>query len=689
MKDMKALHVCSAAALAALLTACGGGGNTTASLPHVLQSTPPVSSSPSPQPTAAAMATVTFTIAVPPNVTTGSNTARRPMYVSPNTNSVAISLDAVNGKANTGSPSVAKIAYGQPGCTASASQPLSCTVSMTVPAQVYDTLTVSTFSSQDGSGTPLSKSTITQNFAANQQTNVPLSLGGVVASIAMSPSVIHTVQGSARLSYSVSVIAKDASGAVILGSAPFQSPISISVQNDPNNALSVSESAVMSPGMPVTVYYDGTKTLSQGHIVASAGSLGTASADVIPLSFTPGTVSAQMGSGTQPIAVSEAGFTGQFTATVDLPSIATANVSSTGPGAATVNIVPAALGGMAGDANVTISDGSRSATIPVKVTLPTLPGIAYYGPFSSFGPVQMTLAPSGKIYMTANPNEIAEFDTTTATLARYSLSGFGFGTSHGIAVDGSGNVWVGKNNFPTAAMCEMSVPSHAISCYSTGMSSGAQIYGVTLGSDGAIWFCDGGTPAIGRIDPVTHAITEYSSGLGASAWPYGITDGGDGNMYFSDAGSTPAFGSVNIGTGAIAEYTDGLATYDPTTQLESAPYFVVRSSDGNIWAADPGERAIDEFVVSQHRTIQHTNGIEHYGNPWAIASAPNGDLWFTDSGFFAPDALGKVNTATAFIQEYGGFPAQASGSVNGLVLTSPHDIWFFDQLAHSMGHVSI
>lgn len=611
------------------------------------------------------------------------------MYVSPNTNSVGISLDAVNGKANSGNPSVAKIGYGQTGCTASAPQPLTCTVSMTVPAQAYDTITVSTFSSQDGSGTPLSKTTITQNFAPNQQTNVPLTLGGVVASIAMSPSVIHTVQGSGRLPYLVSVKALDASGAVILGTTPFQSPISISVQNDPNNALSVSESAITAPGTPVTLYYDGTKTLSEGHVVASSGSLGTATADIIPLSFTPGSVSVQMGSGTQQIAVSEAGFTGQFTATVDLPSIATANVTSTGEGTAVVNIVPAALGGMAGDANVTISDGPRSTTIPVKVTLPTLPGITYYGPFSSFGPVQMTLAASGKIYMTANPSEIAEFDPATAALTTYTTRGFGFGTSHGITTDGSGNVWFGKNNFPAASICEMAIPSHAITCYNTGMSPGAQIYGVALGSDGAIWFCDGGTPAIGRIDPATQAITEYSAGLGSSAWPYGITDGGDGNMYFSDAGSTPAFGSVNIGTGAIAEYSNGLGTYDPTTQLESTPYFVVRSSDGNIWAADPGERAIDEFIVSQHRTVQHTNGIEHYGNPWAIATAPNGDLWFTDSGFFAPNALGKVTTATGFIQEYGGFPSQATGSVNGLVLTSPHDIWFFDQLANSMGHVSI
>lgn len=555
---------------------------------------------------------------------------------------------------------------------------------MTVPAQAYDTITVSTFSSQDGSGTPLSTTTFTQTFTANQTTNVPLSLGGVVAAIAISPSVIHTVQGAARTPYLLSIIAKDASGAVILGTTPFQSPISLSVQNDPNNSLTLTESTITAAGTPVQVYYDGTKTLSDGRIVAGASSLGTATADVIPLSFAPIAVSAQMGSAVQQIAVSEAQFTGQFTASVDQPSIATVNLTSTGPGTATLNVVPAPLGGMAGTANVTISDGTRTALIPVKITLPPLPGgITYTAAFTSFSPFWIALAPSGKIYMTSVTNAIEEFDPTTGTMTPHSMSAFGFGTLFGIAVDGSGNVWVAKNNFPKASLCELTIPGYTASCYNMGISSTARVYGVTRGGDGAIWFADGGGKAIGRIDPITHAITEYTAGLNSSAAPYGIVDGGDGNVYFSDTSyTTPAFGSVNIGTGAIAEYTAGVAA-------GSAPYHIVRSASGDIWAADAAAHAIDQFIVSQHKTVQHTSGIQQYGNPMGIASAPSGDVWFTDAGFFAPDALGDVNTSTGFIQEYGGFPSQASGSVNGLVVTSPHDVWFFDQLSHAMGHASI
>lgn len=694
MKYAESMKTGAIAGLALLVASCGGGGGAagiTGSLPHATQTTAPqVGTSPSPQPSQApvANATATFTITVPPTIATSARSAAHPMYVSPNTNSVAITLNAVNGKSTPGAPSVTKIGYGQPGCTASSTQPLSCTVSMVVPSQAYDTLTVATYSSQDGSGTALSQTTLTQTFAANQTTNVPLSLGGLVASIAMSPSVINTVQGAARTEYILSVTAKDASGAVILGTTPFQSPISIAVQGDPNGTLSISQSTITGPGVPLQVYYDGTKTLSQGQIVATAGSIGTATASVIPLSFSPISVTAQMGSATQTVSVSEAQFTGQFTATIDLPQIATANVVSTGPGTATLNIVPAALGGTAGKANVTISDGKRSATIPVKVTLPPLPGITYYGPFTSFSPEAMALAPNGKIYMSTISNVIAEFDPSTATMATYSTRSFGFGVAFGVAVDNNGNVWIAKNNFPTATLCEMLVATHAISCYNTGLSSGARIFGLALGSDGGIWFTDGGTQQIGRIDPNTFAITEYP-GLPPSAQPYGIVDGQDGNLYFSDTSSTPAFGSINISSHAINEYTAGVAGFNPQTYTSSSPYHLVRGGDGNIWAADAGEATIDKFDVTLHSTTQYPNGIQHYGNPWAIASAPDGTLWFTDATFFAAPALGHVQPATAFIQEYGGLPSQATNAINGILVTSPHDIWFFDEIAHSMGHASI
>lgn len=692
MKYTESSKIGAIAALAVLVASCGGGGGVSGSLPRTAQTAAPqLGSSPSPQPSQAPAvnATASFTIAVPPAIATSASSARHPMYVSPNTNSVAITLNAVNGKSTPGAPVVTKIGYGQPGCTASASQPLSCTVSMAVPSQAYDTLTVATYSSQNGSGTPLSQTTLTQTFAANQTTNVPLSLGGVVASVAMSPSVINTVQGAARTEYILSVTAKDASGAVILGTTPFQSPISVAVQGDANGALSISQNTITGPGIPLQVYYDGTKTLSQGQVVASAGLMGTATTTVIPLSFSPGSKTIQMGSGAQSISVSEAQFTGQFTATVDLPQIATANVVSTGPGTATVNIVPAALGGKAGTANVTISDGSRSATLPVKVTLPSLPGITYDGPFTSFSPVQMTLAPSGKIYMTSNPNMIAEFDPSTATVTNHSLAAVGYGVALGITVDGSGNVWIAKNNFPTPTFCEMTIPSYAIACYNTGVPTFAHINELTFATDGGIWFTDSGTPAIGRFDPVTHAIVEYTNGLAPGANPYGIVDGHDGNLYFSDTGGTPAFGIVNMSSGTIAEYSAGLAGYNPQAQTSSTPYFIVRGADGNIWAADPGEETIDKFVPSQRSTTQYGGGIQQYGNPWAITSAPDGSLWFTDAGFFAPAALGHVQTANGFTQEYVGFPSQATFSINGIVVTSPHDIWFLDQNAHSMGHVSI
>jgi len=160
-------------------------------------------------------------------------------------------------------------------------------------------------------------------------------------------------------------------------------------------------------------------------------------------------------------------------------------------------------------------------------------------------------------------------------------------------------------------------------------------------------------------------------------------------MYFSDVGSTPAFGSISTSSDVINEYSTGLAPYNPQTQQVSTPYYVTLGSDGNVWSSDAGEPSIDQFVISTHQTTQHFNGIQRYGNPWAIRNTPSGDIWFTDAGLFSPPLLGDVKVSSGFVQEYGGFPANATGSINGVVATSPTDLWFFDQQAHAMGHVTI
>jgi hypothetical protein len=69
--------------------------------------------------------------------------------------------------------------------------------------------------------------------------------------------------------------------------------------------------------------------------------------------------------------------------------------------------------------------------------------------------------------------------------------------------------------------------------FSTGITAGAQPYGITAGPDGNPWFTENGISRIGRITPLG-VVTEFSTGIRAFAGPSGITAGPDGNLWFTE-----------------------------------------------------------------------------------------------------------------------------------------------------------
>ena len=57
--------------------------------------------------------------------------------------------------------------------------------------------------------------------------------------------------------------------------------------------------------------------------------------------------------------------------------------------------------------------------------------------------------------------------------------------------------------------------------------------GITLGSDGNIWFTESQGNQIAMFDPTSHTFAEHPL-PSAAAQPYGITTGPGGNLYFTE-----------------------------------------------------------------------------------------------------------------------------------------------------------
>lgn len=153
---------------------------------------------------------------------------------------------------------------------------------------------------------------------------------------------------------------------------------------------------------------------------------------------------------------------------------------------------------------------------------------------------------------------------------------------------------------------------------------------IVSGSDGNLWFTDGGaTRAIGKVNPSTGAITEYSTGLNNSNLPDFIVDGPDGNLWFTDNGSTPAIGKITT-TGVITEYTTGGGSL----------YNIVVGPDGNLWSSVYSTSTIYKVNSATGAVAAYTTDVISYYYPtFFIVAGPDGNLWFTDS--YTP-AIGKV-----------------------------------------------
>ena len=268
---------------ALLAAGCSGGG--TSAVPAVTSSAP---ASGAPASTASANAQVQITIPAPPSTTS----ARRVLYVSPATQSLAFA--PVNG-----TPVVVPLTPTSPGCTSSGGA-TTCTVNVPLPVGANQQFVVSTFASTNGSGTALSATKITQSIVSGQSNPIALTLGGIPKTLTLGvpTTPIPTV---AATSIPVTVTVKDASGNTIIGNAPFSdangNAVSIAMTNsDTTGATTVTPAALTAPGS-AAVAYDSYFQPTSTTITAGGPGLTSVSANLL---FAPKIISLAF-TGTDPL----------------------------------------------------------------------------------------------------------------------------------------------------------------------------------------------------------------------------------------------------------------------------------------------------------------------------------------------------------------------------------------------------
>jgi virginiamycin B lyase len=165
---------------------------------------------------------------------------------------------------------------------------------------------------------------------------------------------------------------------------------------------------------------------------------------------------------------------------------------------------------------------------------------------------------------------------------------------------------------------------------STSFTADGVVYpqSITEGSDGAMWFTDGGVPgadySIGRITQSGH-FTFYS----LANYPGSIAAGPDGALWFT----YPA----NNAIGRIT--TKGVLTSFTAPGLMN-PGQVAAGPDGALWFTE--SNAIGRITTNGHVTSYPVAGLGTGTGQDDIAAGPDGAMWFTNP---ATNTIGRITTS--------------------------------------------
>ena len=186
---------------------------------------------------------------------------------------------------------------------------------------------------------------------------------------------------------------------------------------------------------------------------------------------------------------------------------------------------------------------------------------------------------------------------------------------------------------------------------------------IAAGPDGALWFTELRTNAIGRIT-TAGVITQYK--LPFATGPEDITAGPDGALWFTEAKS--AIGRITT-AGSITEY--------PTS---GPAYAITVGPDGAFWFTYGG--SIIGRMTTAGAATEYWTGAGTSSGPGTITAGPDGALWFTDTD---SNAIWRMTTAGVAAK----YPLP-TGIADPAAITAGPDgaLWFTENIANKIGRIT-
>lgn len=186
---------------------------------------------------------------------------------------------------------------------------------------------------------------------------------------------------------------------------------------------------------------------------------------------------------------------------------------------------------------------------------------------------------------------------------------------------------------------------------------------IAVGSDGALWFTNGGGASIGRIT-TSGAITDFVNG-GQINEPTGIASGSDGALWFTNY-PLNTIGRITT-SGVVSSYPmDG-----------GYPKGITAGPDGALWFTTQ-TGGIGRMTTNGGETDYGGVGID---DPQEITTGPDGALWFTN---LLNNSIGRITTS-GVVSNY---TAPGINNPDGITAGSDGALWFTNQVGNSIGRIS-
>ena len=171
-----------------------------------------------------------------------------------------------------------------------------------------------------------------------------------------------------------------------------------------------------------------------------------------------------------------------------------------------------------------------------------------------------------------------------------------------------------------------------------------QMWGITVGPDGMIWFTDATENKIRTLDPETGEFNEFLQ-LEDDSLPWDLKFDNEGTLWFTEFGRS-FLTSVQIND------VNSLTEYRIPSNISSPSYFEF-DKDGNIWLVESGPGILTKFDTYTHEFTQFILPSDGVGsetvNPIGLAIDNDGNIWYSQ---FRTSLIGKLNPNTNEITEY-------------------------------------